>query len=84
MALRGTITTFSADNKAAWSIAGFKDLGRAFRRCQFCLAVNEDMQTKVCHSFDLPLLLIAWWMECIIPFCERAVYLCSQYLLSFA
>ncbi len=51
MALRGTITTFSADNKAAWSIAGFKDLGRAFRRCQFCLAVNEDMQTKVCLTF---------------------------------
>ena len=53
MSLRGTITTFSADNKAAWGIAGFKDLGRAFRRCQYCLAVDEDLQTKVlymcCH-----------------------------------
>ena len=47
MSLKGTITTFSADNKAAWAIAGFKDLGRAFRRCQYCLAVDEYLQTKV-------------------------------------
>ena len=47
MQLRGTIATFSADNLAAWGVAGFKALQRAFRRCQYCMAVEEDMQTKV-------------------------------------
>ena len=46
--LRGTITTFSADNLAAWGVAGFKALGSAFRKCQYCMAVDEYLQTKVC------------------------------------
>ena len=49
MTLRGTITSFSADNLAAWSVGGFKALGRAFRRCQYCMAVDSDMQSKVCN-----------------------------------
>ena len=46
--LRGTITSFSADNLAAWAIGGFKALASAFRKCQYCMAVDEDMQSKVC------------------------------------
>jgi len=45
---RGTLTTFSADNLAAWSIGGFKALASAFRRCQFCMVTMDDMQEKVC------------------------------------
>ena len=39
--------SFSADNLAAWSVGGFKALGSAFRRCQYCMVTCEDMQTKV-------------------------------------
>ena len=45
---RGTITALSADNLAAWSIGGFKALASAFRKCQYCMVVDADMQTKVC------------------------------------
>lgn len=47
MAFRGTLTTVSADNLAAWNIGGFKALASAFRKCQYCMAVDDDMQTKV-------------------------------------
>ena len=47
MVFRGTLTVFSADNLAAWSIGGYKALASAFRKCQYCMAVDEDMQTKV-------------------------------------
>ena len=44
---KGTLTTFSADNLAAWSVGGFKALASAFRKCQYCMVTEEDMQTKV-------------------------------------
>ena len=47
MAFRGTLTVLSADNLAAWNIGGFKALASAFRKCQYCMVVDEDMQTKV-------------------------------------
>ena len=47
LSCRGTVTVFSADNLAAWSVGGFKALGSAFRRCQYCMVTCEDMQTKV-------------------------------------
>ena len=37
----------SADNLAAWNIGGFKALASAFRKCQYCMVIDEDMQTKV-------------------------------------
>ena len=43
----GTLTIFSANDLAAWSIGGFKALASAFRNCQFCMVTMEDMQTKV-------------------------------------
>lgn len=45
--MRGTLTVFSADNLAAWAIGGFKALSSAFRRCQYCMIVESDLQTKV-------------------------------------
>ena len=45
--MRGTLTVFSADNLAAWAIGGFKALSSAFRRCQYCMIVETDLQTKV-------------------------------------
>ena len=48
MSFRGTLTVLSADNLAAWAIGGFKALGSAFRRCQYCMVTMDDMQTKVC------------------------------------
>lgn len=47
IAFRGTLTVLSADNLAAWSIGGFKALASAFRKCQYCMAVDNNMQTKV-------------------------------------
>ena len=47
MAFQGTLTVFSADNSAAWSVGGYKALASAFRKCQYCMATDEDMQTKV-------------------------------------
>ena len=47
MAFQGTLTVFSADNLAAWSVGGYKALASAFRKCQYCMATDEDMQTKV-------------------------------------
>lgn len=47
MAMRGTLTVFSADNLAAWAIGGFKALSSAFQRCQYCMIVESDLQTKV-------------------------------------
>ena len=44
---RGTLTTFAADNLAAWSVGGFKQLASAFRKCQYCMVTDEDMQVKV-------------------------------------
>ena len=44
---RGTITTVSADNLAAWDLGGYKALASALRKCRFCLAVEEDMSSKV-------------------------------------
>ena len=45
MKIRGTVT----DNLAAWAVAGFKALGSAFRKCQYCMAIDADIQTKVSH-----------------------------------
>ncbi len=48
---RGTVTVFSADNLAAWSIGGFKALASAFRKCQYCMVTNQELQTEVCINF---------------------------------
>ena len=47
MVFQGILTVFSADNLAAWSVGGYKALALAFWKCQYCMAVDEDMQTKV-------------------------------------
>lgn len=45
--LRGTLTIVSADNPAAQLLGGYKQLHSANRKCRDCLAVSDDMQTKV-------------------------------------
>lgn len=45
--LRGTLTVVSADNPAAQLVGGYKQLHSATRKCRDCLAMNDDMQTKV-------------------------------------
>ena len=47
--LRGTITVFSADYLDAWAVGGFKALMSAFRKCQFCMVTDAEMQTLVYH-----------------------------------
>lgn len=47
---RGTVTVFSADNLAAWAVGGFKALGSAFRKCQYCMVTDEEMQREVCST----------------------------------
>ena len=46
VAMRGTLTVFSADNLAAWAIGGFKALS-AFRRCQYCMVIEAELQNTV-------------------------------------
>ncbi len=38
---------FSADNLAAWAVGGYKALASAFRKCQFCMVTDNEMQEKV-------------------------------------
>ena len=40
-------TVVSADNLAAWNIGGYKAVPSAFRKCQYCMMVDKDIQTKV-------------------------------------
>ena len=48
---RGTLTIVCADNLASWSLGGYKALSAALRKCRFCMAVDEDMKSKVCNCF---------------------------------
>ena len=43
----GTITIVSADNLASQLVGGYKQLGSALRKCRFCMATDEEVQTKV-------------------------------------
>lgn len=44
---RGTVTVFSADNLAAWAVGGYKALAGAFRKCQYCMVTDTEMQVVV-------------------------------------
>ena len=44
---KGTLTLFAGDNLASQYIGGFKSLSAALRKCRYCMAVDEDMQSKV-------------------------------------
>lgn len=43
----GTLVTVSADNLASQQVGGYKSLASATRKCRFCMAVSDDMSTKV-------------------------------------
>lgn len=45
---RGTISVVPADNLASHYLGGYKSLSSALRKCRHCMAVAEDMTTKVC------------------------------------
>ena len=45
--LKGTIMLVPGDNLASQCLGGYKSLASALRKCRHCMAVNEDMQTKV-------------------------------------
>ena len=47
MTMFGTVALVCANNVAAHSLAGYKSLHVAFRKCRFCLATINDMITKV-------------------------------------
>ena len=49
----GTISIVSADNLASWSIDGYKTLSSARRKCCFCMATAEEIQSKV-HFINMP------------------------------
>ena len=44
---RGTIILGTADNLASQLLGGYKGLASALRKCHFCMAISEDMATKV-------------------------------------
>ena len=43
----GTLVTVSADNLASQLVGGYKSLASATRKCRFCMAVSDDMSSKV-------------------------------------
>lgn len=43
----GSLALIPADNLASQSIGGYKALNSALRKCRHCMAVSEDMRTKV-------------------------------------
>lgn len=45
--LKGTVILIPGDNLASQCLGGYKSLASALRKCRHCMAVNEDMQTKV-------------------------------------
>lgn len=47
----GTITLIPGDNLASQFLGGYKSLASALRKCRFCMAVDEQMQTKVRNNF---------------------------------
>lgn len=47
MRFRGTVTVVSADNLSAQMVGGFKALNAAFRKCRYCMATDDTMQTQV-------------------------------------
>ena len=44
---QGTLAVGSADNLASQLLGGFKNLSGALRKCRYCMATFETMQTKV-------------------------------------
>ena len=48
--VKGTIVLVSGDNLASQYLGGYKGLSSALRKCRQCMAVSEDMQTKVQYS----------------------------------
>lgn len=53
--VRGTVSAIIADNLASHQIGGFKvGLSKGFRKCRFCMATDEDIQTKFYHCEFLP------------------------------
>ena len=47
---RGSVSLFPADNLASQFVGGYKALNAALRKCRHCLAVQEDMRSKVLYS----------------------------------
>lgn len=43
----GTISVLPGDNLASQYLGGYKGLASALRKCRQCMAVDEDMQSKV-------------------------------------
>ena len=54
---RGTLVNVSADNPAACVLGGFKQLHSAFRKCRFCMATDEDVQSKVQTYYNIVMYL---------------------------
>lgn len=52
----GTVTVVSADNLASQLVGGYKALNSAFRKCQYCMATDEEMQRKVSISNTITLM----------------------------
>lgn len=66
LALRGTVTTVSADNLGSHAIGGFKEGGRALRCCRHCMVPTDDMGSKVSWS---SLNASTWLVPLEIVFC---------------
>lgn len=48
---RGTITVIPGDNLASQYLGGYKSLASALRKCRHCMAVDQEIQTKVRHVY---------------------------------
>lgn len=49
---QGTLSLVPGDNLASQFLGGYKGLASALRKCRQCMAVDDDMQSKVCFSLS--------------------------------
>ena len=53
---RGSISLVCADNLASWNLGGYKAMASALRKCRFCMAISDDMKSKVLYTLHAWLL----------------------------
>ena len=69
--VEGTLVAFVGDTPAVNMAGGFKEgVGGAMRKCRHCLAINSQIQMKVCHpcyyqaSYTISTIIITLYIVC--------------------
>lgn len=63
-AFRGTLILVSSDNLASQLIGVYKCLASALRKCRFCMAIEEDIKSKVSTCLYQQLQVVITCVNC--------------------